>query len=146
MCCLTFEYAAWYLFTSDLKNATTLVAFSIYLFEGLICSFVTSCFNEALAPSTSPFPWLVKFQINWHPLRWFVKLVRLGCCDRKYHAFALLNWSEQPSFQTMWLLGMHLWLCRWLQRSIKTCWQIMYCDSCHLEQSSEHPWSNQMLD
>jgi hypothetical protein len=124
MCYLTFGYTTWYSFASNFKNVITLVALWNFLPLGLICFFLTSHFSKAPTLSTSPFPWLVakKIQINWHPLGWFVKLVRLGYHDRKCHAFALSNWLKQPSLQTMWLLGVHLWLCRWLQWNMKACW------------------------
>jgi hypothetical protein len=83
-----------------------------------------SHFKGALAPSTSPFPCPIAKQI--HTILVLLGLVLVEVIPRywhtKYHALDYLNYLEYPSLQTMCVVGMYPFFCKYSQCNLNTCW------------------------
>jgi len=96
---LTLLCEAWCSFAFAFKCNTTSCAFWSFNPSSLTYSLRISHLHNALAPSTSPFPWLKtkKFQVIWQPNGKVAHEVRDGYQPTKNHALDDLNWPEQPS-------------------------------------------------
>ncbi len=118
-----FEWATWYLLVSNFRNLTISSAFYNFFPWSLICSFLTSFLSKVLAPSTSPFPWLVakKFQIISQPISKSLEIVKEGYRKTKYKAFIGLNWPLHPLLQTKWNFGEQPCFFKCCQCNMKAC-------------------------